>query len=189
MYHCPYPRREPGAPMPINRPPVNPRPPPRVRPAPQPPAMVPPVPPPIAPVAPQHPAPPQPTPPPVENRTVNVIGLEESHSEDEKMVEVKVMPATKRTRGNHGKEAMEEDEDARKSSKESSREEPETSKCQRWVKKSRRKITIKDFPLGEGRESYSLLEDLGVQNPNITYPQLLELSPLLRKQWSKLSST
>lgn len=41
---------------------------------------------------------------------MNVIGLEESHSEDEKMVEVKVMPATKRNRGNHGKEAMEEDE-------------------------------------------------------------------------------
>jgi len=28
-----------------------------------------------------------------------------------------------------------------------------------------------------------------MQRPNITYPQLLELSPYLRKQWSKLSST
>lgn len=36
---------------------------------------------------------------------------------------------------------------------------------------------------------YNLIEDLGVQKPNITYPQMLELSPSLRKQWSKLAST
>ena len=44
------------------------------------------------------------------------------------------------------------------------------SKKPRRVKRSRRKITIKDFPLGRGHESYDLAKDIGMQRPNITYP-------------------
>lgn len=73
--------------------------------------MVPPVPPPIEAMDPQHPSPSQPAPPLVENRNVNVIGLEKFHSEDERAIRVKVMPAIKRTRGNHGKEAVDDNED------------------------------------------------------------------------------
>lgn len=77
----------------------------------------------------------------------------------------------------------------RKGSRDSSKEDEGSSKRHERTKKPRRKITIQDFPLGKGHESYDLAEDLGNHKPNITYPQLLELSLFLRKQWSKLVST
>ena len=84
---------------------------------------------------------------------------------------------------------MEEEEEPRRANRESFKEDEGPSKKHKRVKRPRRKITIEDFPLGKGRESYDLIEDLGNQRPNITYPQLLELSPSLRKQWSKIAST
>ena len=77
-------------PPPMARPPAIP--PPRL-------AVIPPIP------------PPQVAPPQVENRVINVIGLEEKKSKDEETVEFEVMPMVKRTRGDHGKEPMEEDEE------------------------------------------------------------------------------
>ena len=62
------------------------------------------------------------------------------------------------------------------------------SKKPRRVKRSRRKIKIKNFLLGRGHELYDLVEDVGMHKTNITYPQLLELLAYLRKQWSKLYS-
>ena len=67
---------------------MYPRPPPMARPP-----VVPPGPPVIPPIPPPQVAPPQ-----VENRVINVIGLEEKKSKVERVAEFEVMPAVKRTR-------------------------------------------------------------------------------------------
>ena len=176
MYNCPHPRRDQGRPMPRG---MYPRPPMMARPAPVP-ALA-------APIAVIPPVPPPPVLPPlVEARVVNILGLEKR---DEKPRGFEVMPAVKSTRGDHNKEPMGDLDEVRRRDKDpiEQREEGETSKKQKRVKKPRRRITIHDFPLGKDHDSYDLANDLGSQKPNITYPQLLELSPLLRRQWSKIS--
>ena len=54
---------------------------------------------------------------------------------------------------------------------------------------TRRKITIKDFPLGEREEPYNMIEDVCSQGPKLTWPQLLHSSPKIRRQWLKMVST
>ena len=189
-YQCPYPRREPGGPMPLPRG-MFPRPP-AFRPPMAPPAMIPPVPQMIGPkpIPPLQPNPvPQAAPiPPVEARVVNIIELGKIPREGPRAdgVKFEVMPAVKRTRADKGREGEEEEEEPREH-RESHKEEGESSKRPRKAKKPRRKITLRDFPLRRGHESYDLIEDLGVKKPNITYPQLLELSPSLRKPVVKIS--
>ena len=57
-----------------------------------------------------------------------------------------------------------------------------TSKRKRKKRAStRRKITIKDFPLGSKEEPYNLVEDVSSQGPKLTWPQLLHLSPKMRR--------
>jgi len=100
MYNCPYPRREPGAPMPMNRP-IYPRPLAYRPPAPNPRGMIPLVPAPIPILAPL----PAPTPapaPPIPNPVVNVIRLDDKGKE--KSIQFEVLPAIKRTRGDHARE-------------------------------------------------------------------------------------
>ena len=141
--------------------------------------MIPPIPAPIPIPAPPPVIAPAPVPaPPMPNPVVNVIRLEDKGKE--KCIQFKVMPAVKRTRGDHAREEESELEGNRHEGKETSRE-GESSKKPRRVKRSRRKITTKYFPLGRGHEPYDLAEDIGRQKPNITYPQLLELPPYLRK--------
>ncbi|MCO5547185.1 hypothetical protein L7F22_000628 [Adiantum nelumboides] len=53
--------------------------------------------------------------------------------------------------------------------------------------KPRRKLTIKDFALGESSQSYNLVDDVSVQGPKITWPQLLHLAPKVRRQWTKIN--
>ena len=68
-------------------------------------------------------------------------------------------------------------------------EEEGTSKKERKKRAStQRKITIKDFPLGSKEEPYDLVEDICSQGPKLTWPQLLHLSPKIRRQWSKMVS-
>ncbi|MCO5584637.1 hypothetical protein L7F22_038568 [Adiantum nelumboides] len=55
--------------------------------------------------------------------------------------------------------------------------------------KPRRKLTIKDFVLGESSQPYNLVYDVSVQGPKITLPQLLHLAPKVRRQWTKMIST
>ena len=186
MYNCPYPTREPRAPMPMNRP-IYPRPL-AYRPlALNPRGMIPPLPAPIPILVPPPALAPAPAPaPPILNPMVNVIRLEDKGKE--KSIQFEVMPALERIRQDHAREEESDFEGNRHEGKETSRE-GESSKKPRRVKRIRRKITIKDFPLSRGHESYDLVEDIGMQKPNITYPQLLELSPYLRKKSSKLSST
>ena len=115
-----------------------------------------------------------------EERAVNVIRIEEKGKE--KMKEPEVMPVKKarvsqEVTGPPGCTIMDEEgtsKDARKRRKRSS---------------TRRKITIKDFPLGIREEPYSLIKDVSSQGPKLTWPQLLHLSPKMRRQWSKMVST
>ena len=62
-------------------------------------------------------------------------------------------------------------------------EEEGTSKDAKKRKKrssTRRKITIKDFSLGEKEGPYNLVEDVCSQGPKMTWPHLLHLSPKMR---------
>ena len=106
-----------------------------------------------------------------EERAVNVIQLEAKGKE--KVREPDVMPIKKarvseEVTGPPASQMMEEEgtsKDAKKRKKRSS---------------ARRKITTKDFPLGEKEEPYSLVEDVCNQGPKLTWPQLLHLSPKMR---------
>ena len=101
-------------------------------------------------------------------RAVNVIQLEVKGKE--KMKKPEVMPIKKarvseEVTGPLASVMMEEEgtsKDAKKRKKRSS---------------TRRKITIKDFPLGEREEPYNMIEDVCSQGPKLTWPQLLHLSP------------
>ncbi|MCO5563979.1 hypothetical protein L7F22_017632 [Adiantum nelumboides] len=52
--------------------------------------------------------------------------------------------------------------------------------------KPRQKLTIKDFALGESSQPYDLVDDVSMQGPKISWPQLLYLSPKVCRQWSKM---
>ena len=47
---------------------------------------------------------------------------------------------------------------------------------------------MSDFPLGEGQDSYSLKEDLTSRKADVTFGQLVEMVPRLKRQWRKLVS-
>ena len=49
-------------------------------------------------------------------------------------------------------------------------------------KHSRRKIKIDDMPMGKYVEPFDLKQELISSGPRITWPQLLQLSPSLRKE-------
>ena len=55
--------------------------------------------------------------------------------------------------------------------------------------KPRRKIDIVDFSLGENSKPYDLVQDVSVQGPKITWPQLLHLAPKVRRQWIRIVGT
>ncbi|MCO5548479.1 hypothetical protein L7F22_001938 [Adiantum nelumboides] len=74
---------------------------------------------------------------------------------------------------------MSETKERRKSKKTSSKKKS----------KPRQKIIIKDFALGESSQPYNLVDDVSVQGPKITWPQLLHLAPKVRRQWTKMVST
>ena len=49
--------------------------------------------------------------------------------------------------------------------------------------RSRRKINMEDMPMGKGVEPFDLKQELITNGPRITWPQLLQLSPKIRKEW------
>ena len=53
-------------------------------------------------------------------------------------------------------------------------------------RRARRKFHVSDFPLGEGQDSYSLKEDLTSRKADVTFGQLVEMVPRLKRQWRKL---
>ncbi|MCO5575580.1 hypothetical protein L7F22_029382 [Adiantum nelumboides] len=154
---------------------------PPVQPQPQ---QPPPPPPPIAPI------PPLPIP---ENRALNVISLDAKVKVEEeekgkslpknkgkaKVEDVDAMPIK---RARQEEVAMSETGERRKS-----KENGESSSKKK--PKPRQKLTIKDFALGESSQPYNLVDDVSVQGPKITWPQLLHLAPKVRRQWTKMVST
>ena len=52
----------------------------------------------------------------------------------------------------------------------------------------RKKFHVSNFPLGEGQSSYSLKEDITNRKVDVTFGQLIEMVPKLKRQWKKLVS-
>ena len=50
------------------------------------------------------------------------------------------------------------------------------------------KIKVEDILMGEGVEAFNLKHELISSGPRITWPQLLQLSPTLQKEWGRLVS-
>ncbi|KAH7289122.1 hypothetical protein KP509_31G059100, partial [Ceratopteris richardii] len=111
-----------------------------------------------------------------DQRQVNVLELTE---EQETMDTIPI----KRTRVQDRDRSQDEDSSMSTQTKKGRVAEGEASKRKR---RPRRKITMEDFPLGKGIEPYDLIEDISTQKPNITWPQLLQLSSKTRREWSKL---
>ena len=59
------------------------------------------------------------------------------------------------------------------------------AKCKQ---RPRRKFHVSDFPLGDGQLSYSLKDDLTSRKANVTFGQLVEMVPKIKRQWKKLVS-
>ena len=103
-----------------------------------------------------------------EERAVNVIQLEARGKE--KMKEPDVIPikkacVTEEVTGPPASVMIEEEgtsKDAKKRKKRST---------------ARRRITIKDFPLGEKEEPYSLVEDVCSQGPKLTFGHSSSICP------------
>ncbi|MCO5551558.1 hypothetical protein L7F22_005062 [Adiantum nelumboides] len=198
MYYCPHPRRignfrgprnqvslprerqQQQPPFPIQQaPPVQ-----ILRPPMQPQPQQPPPPPPLI-----APIPPLPIP---ENRAVNLISLDakvkaeeeergKSFSKDKGKAKVEDVDAMPIKRARQEEAAMSETGERRKS-----KENGENSSKKK--SKPRRKLTIKDFALGESSQPYNLVDDVSVQGPKITWAQLLHLAPKVRRQWTKMVS-
>ena len=47
---------------------------------------------------------------------------------------------------------------------------------------------MEDMPMGKGVEPFDLKQELITNGPRITWPQLLQLSPKIRKEWGRLAS-
>jgi hypothetical protein len=70
----------------------------------------------------------------------------------------------------------------KKKSKEKEKKEKLRRRC------SKRKIKMEDILMGEGVEAFNLKHELISSGTRITWPQLLQLSPTLRKEWGHLAS-
>ncbi|MCO5568231.1 hypothetical protein L7F22_021927 [Adiantum nelumboides] len=147
----------------------------------------------------QPPLPPASIPPllPVpENRTVSIITLDakekakveeeelslpmvKGNGKEKKQEEVDAMPI-KRAR-------QEQTTDSEANTRRKTKESAESSKKKK--KKPRQNLTIKDLALGESSQPYDLVDDVSMQGPKISWPQLLFLSPKVCRQWSKMVST
>ena len=55
-------------------------------------------------------------------------------------------------------------------------------------RRARRRFHVSDFPLGDGQLSYNLKDDLTSRKADVTFGQLVEMVPKLKRQWKKLVS-
>ncbi|MCO5580337.1 hypothetical protein L7F22_034203 [Adiantum nelumboides] len=92
------------------------------------------------------------------------VSLPKGKGKEKKQEEVDAMPI-KRARQ---EEIVDSEADTRRKTKESA----ESS-----MKKTKLRLTIKDFALGEFSQPYDLVDDVSMQGPKISWPQLLYLSP------------
>ncbi|MCO5608973.1 hypothetical protein L7F22_063192 [Adiantum nelumboides] len=101
------------------------------------------------------------------------VSLPKDKDKEKKQEEVDATPI-KRARQ---EEAVDSEADIRRKTKESAK----SSKKKKT--KPRQKLTIKDFSLGESSQPYDLVDDVSMQGPKISWPQLLYLSPKVCRQW------
>ena len=110
-------------------------------------------------------------------KVVSVITLENGR----KVTEADVMPLGKRT--------MEEKDPTKgvagPSKKKGKMKEGDDAKAKK-TRQPRTKFQVSDFPLGGGQASYNLKEDLMVRKADVTFGQLMEMVPKLKRQWKSL---
>lgn len=109
-------------------------------------------------------------------KVVNVVSLEKIGAQKEPLV----MPVGKRTT-----DEREGRSGAGPSRKKEKHQEGEDVKAKR-KRQARRKFQVSDFPLGDGQASYSLKEDITSRKADVTFGQLVEMVPKLKRQWKKL---
>ena len=109
-------------------------------------------------------------------KILNIVCLERSAKCEDPMV----MPVGKRTteeKEGRGPQSIDK--------KKGKSHEDEDVKAKR-KRRSCRKFHVTDFPLGEGQESYNLKGDLTSRKADVTFGQLVEMVPKLKRQWKTL---
>ncbi|MCO5560664.1 hypothetical protein L7F22_014281 [Adiantum nelumboides] len=107
-------------------------------------------------------------------RAMNVISCEDKG--EEKIMEAEAMPGKQATVAKELRQ-MTTNDGANKKEK----------KRKKKASMRRRKIGIINFPVKS--KPQDLIEEVQRQEPKLTWPQLLHLSPRMRRQWSKMVST
>ncbi|MCO5581560.1 hypothetical protein L7F22_035448 [Adiantum nelumboides] len=107
-------------------------------------------------------------------RAINVISFEDKG--EEKIMEAEAMPGKQATVAKEPRQ-MTTNDGANKKEK----------KRKKKASMRRRKIGIINFPVKS--KPQDLIEEVQRQEPKLTWPQLLLLSPRMRRQWSKMVST
>ncbi|MCO5604339.1 hypothetical protein L7F22_058504 [Adiantum nelumboides] len=105
-------------------------------------------------------------------KLVNIIRLDKGKDD----INAMVMPVGKRTT------REQETSDAGPSHKRGKQAETGTGK-EKKKRKPRRHYNTSDFPLGEGQPNYNLRADLVGRKADVTFRQLMEMCPLLKRQW------
>ncbi|MCO5607437.1 hypothetical protein L7F22_061633 [Adiantum nelumboides] len=107
-------------------------------------------------------------------QAMNVISCEDKG--EEKIMEAEAMPGKQATVAKEPRQ-MTTNDGANKKEK----------KRKKKASMSRRKIGIINFPVKS--KPQDLIEEVQKQEPKLTWPRLLHLSPRMRRQWSKMVST
>ena len=98
----------------------------------------------------------------------------------EKIEDLVVMPIGKRT--TKKKEGRSPASSNKKKGKSHKDEDVEAKRKRR----AHKKFHVPDFSLGDGQLSYNLKEDLTSKKADVTFGQLVEMVPKLKRQWKKL---
>ena len=105
-------------------------------------------------------------------KLVNVIAIEKVRAD----LDALVMPVGKRTTRGPGGSGVHPNK------KKEKQVEGDVSKGTK-KRRPRQHYNAGDLPLGEGQQNYSLRADLANQKADITFGQLMELCPKLKRQW------
>ncbi len=111
-------------------------------------------------------------------KVLNVITLEKVKQE-----EPEVMPIGKRTT-----EEREPNKGIAGPSKKKGKMKEGDDATTKKKRRPRRKFHVTDFPMGVGQESYSLKGDVCNRKADITYGQLMEMIPRMRREWKQLAN-
>ncbi|MCO5550901.1 hypothetical protein L7F22_004395 [Adiantum nelumboides] len=108
-------------------------------------------------------------------KVVNIIQLDKGKDD----INAMVMPVGKKTT------REQENSDASPSHKRGKQAEIGTGK-EKKKRKPRRHYNTSDFPLGEGQPNYNLRADLVGRKADVTFGQLMETCPRLKRQWKRM---